>query len=268
MNFHLKSVPGRVLILLLIGLSMASCTPRKKLIYLQPATHEQSRLDTIYIGADTVEYRLQEKDILYITIRGLDEQTTNAISGSNDRVVQPNDAGVYLNSHTIDEGGNVTLPIIGTIRVTGYTVEEARLLLQSEVEKYIKEPWVNLKLAHFKVTMLGEVIRPGVYKIYEHNVTLLEALGYAGDLTNYGNRQEIMIIREDAQHQRSVAYVDLSNRDFLSSEYYHLMPNDVVYVKSYASKTYGLKEFPWLSVVSTIATLVSTAVTVYLFTKD
>lgn len=263
-----KTLSLKLLLLAFVAFSLASCTPRKKLVYFQPDPNAHAPLDTVLVGIDTSIYHLQVKDILYITIKGLDEKTTSAISGETERGIQPNDAGVYLSSHAIDDSGYVSLPLIGEVKVTGLTIQEARNLLQSEVEKYIKDPWVNLKLAYFKITVLGEVAKPGVFKVYEHQVTLLEALGYAGDLTMYGNRQEITIIREDIKHKRSIGYVDISRRDFLQSEYYYLMPNDVVYVKSYPAKNYGLKEFPWLSVVSTVATLVSTAVTVYLFTNN
>lgn len=262
MNFSLRGISQGILLAIGITVISTSCTPRKKLLYLQES--KGVLLDTISLPKDTFTYRLEAKDIIYISIKGLDDASSDPISNDpNDRAVYSGELGLYLNSYTVDDSGYVTLPFIGDIKVLGLTIGEARSIVQKQVSQYLINPWVNIKLSYFQFSILGEVKAPGVYRIYENNVNVLEALAYSGDLNEYGNRQEIMIIREEADGQK-IVYLDISDLMVINSDYFNLMPNDIIYVKPYRAKNYGIPGNTFMSTFSSLTGALTSLISIYL----
>lgn len=157
--------------------------------------------------------------------------------------------------------GYIPFPVLGPIKVAGLTVTEARELIESRLKTgdYITDPIVLIRFTNYKVTFLGEVNIPGTIVFPEERVTLLEALGQAGDITDYGNRRRILVIRE-VDGAREYGYVNLHSRDIVNSPYFYLRQNDVIYVEPMKEKTATLSDFsrrvlPWVSLGTSLLTL-------------
>jgi polysaccharide export outer membrane protein len=179
------------------------------------------------------DYRLQPADIISVQIKSSTE-TDASYSIFN---VASKQFGVYatpgsffIEGYTIDNTGKITMPILGDVEVKGLSVEEAQRLIQTQANKYLVKSTVIVKLTSFKVTVLGEVKNPGYMYVYNSQVTVFEALGLAGDLTQYGSRKNIKLIRQVPKGSQ-VILLDLTDSHLLSSDYYYLMPNDVLYVE-------------------------------------
>ncbi|MCD7973939.1 MAG: polysaccharide export protein [Candidatus Azobacteroides sp.] len=165
----------------------------------------------------------------------------------------------------VDVNGNVKLPMVGDVKVSGLTTEEATLVITELLEKYLISPTVNVRIANFKISVLGEVARPAVYTIPNEIITLPQALSLAGDLTIYGKRENILIIREE-NGKRTFARLDIRDRKIFDSEYYYLHPNDIVYVETKSSKATSTDLVYQLS--SVVLTSLTFLLTVARFFKD
>jgi polysaccharide export outer membrane protein len=218
---------------------MSSCYYNSRLIYLQDK-HFSEFSPTLIQNKKSI-YRLQSSDIISVQVKSSTETEANTIfnvaSHQNGMFTSP--GSLFLEGYTIDTNGKINLPIIGEIMVRDLTVEEAQHVIQVSANKYLNKSTVIVKLTSFKITVLGEVKNPGYMYVYNSQVTLLEALGLAGDLTLFANRKNIKIIRQVPSGSQ-VVLVNLTDPKLLSSEYFYLMPNDVVYVeplKARSSKT-------------------------------
>ncbi|MFW6019626.1 MAG: polysaccharide biosynthesis/export family protein, partial [Bacteroidales bacterium] len=141
-------------------------------------------------------------------------------------------------------------------KLTGLTVTEANQIMQDHVDMYLNNATVQLRLINFKVSLLGEVNKPGTYYIYQPSVNILELVSNAGDMTPYGNRQEVMLVRTVNGEERSV-FLDLTNRNVLESPFFYLQPGDVVYVQpNRVSKTTGFATIPWGTIFSAISSTI------------
>jgi polysaccharide export outer membrane protein len=138
-------------------------------------------------------------------------------------------ANFYMDGYTIDPDGKITLPVIGDVVVKDMTTEEAQASIQKAADKFLTKAIVIVKLTSFKVTVLGEVKNPGYYYVFNSQATLLEGLGMAGDLTAFGNRENVKLIRQTPGGSE-VVMLDLTDADLLKSPYFFMMPGDVLYV--------------------------------------
>jgi polysaccharide export outer membrane protein len=204
-----------------------------------------------------IEYRVQPGDNLFIRVVTFDEKTTmllNPLSGGNGNA-SANDAGVYLQSYTINDAGYLEFPMVGEVYVRNMNVNEIRDLLTEKLKEYLLELVVIVKLVNYNLTMLGEVDRPGQYKVYQTDINLFEAVSMAGDLTDFANRNKVAIIRQNKAGSE-VIYVDMTKRDILSSNYYYLKPNDIVYVQPVRGKQFAFATFPYGIVFGFISTTI------------
>ncbi len=228
----------------IVSLMFSSCIPQKKMLYLQA----KSETDTLtkFQNERKIEYRVQPGDNLFIRVVTLDERTTLLLNPLNPGGTQnvSGDASVYLNSYNINEGGYLDFPMVGEIFVKNLSVEEIKDKLQEKLTKYMKEFIVIVKLVNFNITMLGEVQRPGQYKIYQDNINLFEAVSMASDLTDFANRNKVALIRQ-TKTGSEVVYIDMTKRDLLLSEYYYLKPNDILYVQPVKGKQFTFANFPY-----------------------
>lgn len=239
LNLSYKSI----LFVGVFSLLLSSCIPQKKMLYLQV----KSDTDTLstFNNERKIDYRVQPGDNLYARVVSLDEQTTlllNPLGSSNGQI--SSDASVYLNSYTINEAGYLDFPMTGEIFVKNMTIEEVKDALNDQLQEYLKEFVVIVKLVNFNITLVGEVQRPGQYKIYQNNINLFEAVSMASDLTDYANRNKVAIIRQTKTGSK-VTYVDMTKRDLLLSDMYYLKPNDIVYVQPVKGKQFTFAEFPY-----------------------
>ncbi|WP_240643140.1 polysaccharide biosynthesis/export family protein [Sinomicrobium pectinilyticum] len=237
---------------------MTSCASRKNLVYFQ----DIEEIDKL---ASRVIYDpvLQPDDLLTITVSALNMET---VLPFNLPVVAYMDTGQrasgtpQLQTYLLDNQGNLEFPVIGRIKLGGLTRSEAVDLLREKISHYVKNPVINIRIMNYRVTVLGEVARPGSYTIPNERITIPEALGLAGDLTVYGKRDNILIIR-DKNGEKTYTRVDITKKDLLESPYYYLQQNDVIYVEpnkaQVQSSTYNRNATVVISIASVIIALIS-----------
>lgn len=222
-----------VFLLLINGSFLMSCVNSKQLAYFQDLN---SRADSIRNKAYAAT--VQPGDILSIQVSSL---SAEASSFFNPYAMQQAMGGQTMNvtanaplaatpGYLVAADGTITLPLIGAIPVVNQTNTQIAGLLRDKLKTYLKEPTVSVRNQNFRVTVLGEVARPSLFNINNEQITLPEALGLAGDLTIYARRDNVLIIREE-NGQRTYNRLDLTKRDVFQSPYYHLHPNDVIYVE-------------------------------------
>lgn len=231
----------------------SSCIPQKKIKYLQVKNEAEVRSE--FTNEKKIEYKIQPGDNLYIKIVSIDEKTTALFNTIDSRYANTmnNDASIYLNSYTVNEGGAVDFPLVGQVNVHNLTVGEVKDILQDSINEYIKKSVVIVKLVNFYLTMLGEVKNPGEYIIYQDELNFFEAISMAGDLTDFANRSDVKLIRQTKQGSR-IINIDLTDQDFLESDYYFLMPNDIIYIEPLKGKQFAFANFPYAIVFSAIST--------------
>jgi len=253
--FFLKN--SRLLVIIGILAYLTSCTPQKKLIYLQEKS--QSESSKVY-NSKSPDYRLRVYDVLYIRVNSINSESFdffNVGQGMNNSYLFQSEMGVYLNSYTINDSGFINFPVVGDLFVSGLTIEEAQRKVQSSINIYLKDATTIVKLASYRVSIVGDVLRPGVYYFYQDKVNLLEAIAKAGDLTVYGNRTRVMLLRKTDKGDK-ITFIDLTDRNLLNREEFYLLPNDIVYVEpNKVAKSLGFATFPWSLMLSTISTVVA-----------
>ena len=145
---------------------------------------------------------------------------------------------------------------MGKIQVRNLTIDEAKALMQTELDKYISQTTLIVKLSNFNLTILGEVNRPGMFKVYQSQINLFEAISLAGNMTNFAKNNAVKIIRQ-TDNGSEIVTVDMGSADILSSPYYYLKPNDIVYVEPLKIKQWGFTAFPYATVFSIVSLLVT-----------
>ena len=244
-----------------LTMMFVSCVPQKKMLYLKDAEMAAANISKEYVNDRSVNYKLQPGDNLYIRVLNtVDERTATSLSGDNSttRVQLSSDASIYLQSYTLDEEGCIEMPLTGKIELKNLTIDEARTKLQTELGKYVNQTTIIVKLSNFNLTVLGEVTRPGMYKVYQSQINLFEAVSMAGNMTNFAKNSEVRIIRQ-TDHGSEIVTVDMGQADILESPYYYLKPNDIIYVEPLKIKQWGFTTFPY----STVFSIISLAATLF-----
>lgn len=251
-RFNVKTIIWLSLIFLMIS----SCIPQKKMLYMRI----KSDADTLteFVNDRVVTYKVQNGDNLYIKIVSMDETTNDILNpmGSGGGGGSSAGGGNYLNSYTISEEGYLEFPLVGKIYVKNLTIEEITDLLTENLNKFIKEFVVIVKLVNFNITILGEVSSPGQYNIYQTDINLFEAIAMAGDMTDFSIRDQVTVIRK-TKNGSSVHEVDMSSKSFLSSDYFYLQPDDIVYIKPIKMKQFAFTTFPYGMVMGTISFIIA-----------
>ena len=237
-----------------LTMMFASCVPQKKMIYLKDAEMAAANISKEYVNDRSVNYKLQPGDNLFIRVLNtIDERSASAISGEyGSRNYLSSDASIYLQSYTLDEEGCIEMPLTGKIELKNLTIDQAKEKLQTELAKFVNQTTLIVKLSNFNLTVLGEVTRPGMYKVYQSQINLFEAISMAGNMTNFAKNSEVRIIRQ-TDNGSEVVTVDMGQADILSSPYYYLKPNDIIYVEPLKIKQWGFTAFPYSTVISVIS---------------
>ncbi len=211
-----------------------SCVPHKKTIYVQNKTQ---RADSVFALVNH-KYLLQVGDNLYVKIMTQDSKTIDLFnfSYSNNTTFQANEMGFHLSGLSIGPDGSITLPVFGQLMVEGKTIDEVKALIQSKVDEYLSDGVANVKLISYKITVLGEVSKPGNFQVSKPDITIFDALGYAGDISDMGDRNNVLLIRKE-NNKTKVVELDLTDIEVMLNEYFVLYPNDVIYVKPLRAKT-------------------------------
>ena len=204
---------------------LTSCYTIKKVTYLQ------SDENVLAVPNNYQAYLVQPNDILNIRVQSLDPDQSNFfnISSAENRPSQANPASLFLSGYSVNEAGIINLPIVGEIKVNDLTVEQIRQLIQNEINKYLLDAIVLVKLTSFKISVLGDVKNPGTNYVYNNQATLFEALSAAGDANLSANRSNIRLIRQVGD-KSYIIKMDLTDPKIVESPYYFLLPNDVIYV--------------------------------------
>lgn len=203
---------------------IVSCVPKKDVVYFQGIDETQSSINSNY------EPVIKADDVLYINVSTFEPKASAPFNiGVNN---EGNSTGLQLqrNTYLVDSEGFIQFPVFGSIKVAGLTKLQTIDLLKSKIETLAKDPVINLRIMNYKITILGEVSSPGSYTIQSDRITIPEALALAGDMTLFGKRENILILREDQGVKTSVR-VDITNPAIINSPYYYLTQNDVLYVE-------------------------------------
>jgi polysaccharide biosynthesis/export protein len=246
-----------LIVVVLVSL-VFSCTSQKKLAYLNNLP--EAGVEENFIMA-IPDYKIQPRDILYITVKAMmPDGTINdfLISARNygGSYIGQGESGGYLYGYDVNPEGYVVLPAVGPIKIGGLTLEETRKLLQTSAEKVFRNATVECKLLSFKFTVIGEVRSPGTYVNYNNYLTVLEAIGRAGGVGDYGNRSKVLVVRPMDKGTKTFR-LNLQDKKILSSEAYFLLPNDVVIVEPLNQKIFNMN----LPTISFILTALTSSIT-------
>ena len=225
---------------LYLPLIFTSCSSIKNVKYFTdiPDSQKVTNLSNLKY----VEPRIQPDDILSINIQTVDPAATQVLATGTlqNSAVGATTAGSTgsqtISGYLVDNSGNIELPVLGKIKVSTLTTEQAREKIRTRAAELFKDPTVNLRFANFKITVMGEVAKPGVYVASNEKVNILDALGLAGDLTIYGKRENITLIRQFEDGSRKMMHLDITNSEILNSPYYYLRQNDYLYVEPSKTK--------------------------------
>jgi polysaccharide biosynthesis/export protein len=238
-------------ILLIIAVLISSCVSMKNVKILQDNTKGGP---TNFSHGQKPIYQLKSGDHLYIKVFSVDPKTSRYFQSDFPNLM--NSSYIYLNSYPVDEEGYLHFSFIDKMMVRGLTIEDVKKKLQETLNEYFTEATIIVKLVNFRVSVLGEVKSPGTYTIDKDQVDIFQALGEAGGLTTFGNIRKITLIRQTNEGS-DVHTLDLSRKDILASEFFYLMPDDVLYVEPRNSKPYVLETLPYGTIVSTFALVLS-----------
>lgn len=263
----------RIFVCGLLALMLSACGSYKDLSYFQEIStsgdlgSNAGQLNTIQPGdvlTISVSSSKPELAIPY-NLFSARSQVASSVSGvnSSSRVI----SNVSYEGYTVSSDGTIEFPVLGTIKVAGLTREQIASKLKELLAPVMPDPVVTVTLLNFYVTVIGEVARPGTYNFPGDRLTLLEALGFSGDLTVYGNREKVMVIREE-NGSRHVEVMNLKSKDIFSSPYFYLKQNDVVYVEAVGAKAKSVSTFTtYFPVITSLASLGSTiAMMIYYIT--
>lgn len=272
MSFNNKSNLMYLWMVILCAMLM-SCASNRNLVYFSNLPAESDYSEPL---SNTIVAQIQPGDLMGITISTINPEynqllntgtlPTTSVSGNTNpsNTVVNNLAGT---GYMVDTEGYVNLPVLGRIALAGLTKEEARKKITDEVAKTAKNPIVNVRFLNYKVTVVGEVARPGSFIVPDEKINVLEALGLAGDMTAYGIRDNVIVIREK-NGARTVKSLNLNKKEVFQSQYFQLQQNDVVYVlpanKEKMANTNAAINYPKIAIgtaiISAIAVVVATLI--------
>lgn len=221
---------GRIILVCVLVL-LSSCASRKDVVYFQ----DTGNFETL-VNDNAFVSRFKVDDLVSIHVSSLNPEASvpfNLFRGASE-----GGFGAEQVDYLVDQAGEIDFPVIGKLKIEGLSPDEVRVLLRDRLSVYLKDPIINIRLRNFTVTVLGEVLRPGTYPVNGEQITILEALGLAGDLTLRGVRNNVLVIR-DFSGTKVYNRIDLTSKDVVKSPVYYLTQNDVVYVEPNKS---GIKE--------------------------
>lgn len=217
----------KLTIIFLAFIVLASCTSRKKIVYFQDI--DSTALEDVDNYSDQLE--IATNDILNINVRTLNPDAAlqfNPQAGQGQQNIRLDI--LKVNGYLVKKDGTIDFPELGAIPVNGKSTKEVQRFLEKELQDYLKNPIVSVRVINYKFTVLGEVNRPGTYEIIEENYTLLQALGQAGGLTINGKRKNVLVIRHE-DGERIAKRIDLTSSDWMNSPFYFVKQNDQIYVE-------------------------------------
>lgn len=270
MYMSMQGMGCNVFACLIVIFLLASCQSYKKVPYLQDVevVEQTVQQENLY------DAKIMPKDLLTIVVSCTSPELAipfnltvaspaSVVAGSSQLTTQP-----VLQPYLVDNEGKINFPVLGELKVGGLTKREAEQLIVDKLKPYIKEiPIVTVRMVNYKISVLGEVARPGTFTISNEKVNLLEALAMAGDMTVWGVRDNVKLIREGANGKQEIVTLDLNKAETILSPYYWLQQNDIVYVTPNKAKArnsdIGNSTSLWFSATSILVSLASLLVTIF-----
>ena len=249
MKNHL-SINIRFIVLLSI-FTLSSCITNRDLEYIRSNKELKEQ------KANVQDYRLQKGDLLSVQISTTTEQQHDFFNKENTSNSQLMMQNPYLYGYLIKENGNLNLPSFGVVKAAGFTLRELENIIRDIAVSYFESPVVKLNILNFEITILGEVNTPGTFKVVDPEVNILYALSLSHDITQFGNRRKIKIIRNEDELNR-VFYIDLTKKGVLNNADFMLQPHDIIYVAPLRKKFYAFNNL------SNIVSISLSAVTLFL----
>lgn len=254
-----KKLPIILLTLLLLG----ACVSQKEIGYLQDSEQFNATTPQPYL----YDARILPKDLLTITVSCSEPALALPFNQGGSNLTPTTTSGANPQAYLVDNGGNIDFPILGKLHLGGLTKGVAEDTLRHRLKAYLKEaPIVNVRMVNYKISVLGEVARPSTFTVANEKVNLFEALAMAGDLTIYGQRSNVKLLREDELGRKEIVLLDLKDPRIVNSPYYYLQQNDIVYVepnkaKAQNAKTSGITA--WFSIASVLTSLASLSIAIF-----
>ena len=253
-NYSIVNTKYPIYILLFL-FTFSSCITNRDLEYIRSSKEIKNA------KANKQDYRLQMGDLISIQINTTTEQQHDFFNKENLANSQLMVQNPYLFGYVIKEDGNLDLPSFGKVRAEGFTLEELENVIGKIAESYFESPIVKLNIINFKISILGEVNNPGTFKIIDPEVNILYALSLSGDMTQFGNRRKVKVIRNENELNR-VFYVDLTKKGVLNNADFMLQPHDIIYVSPLRKKFYAFNN------ISNIVSMSLSAVTLFLLINN
>mgnify|MGYP003290890316 CR=1 FL=1 len=255
----------KCMFVLLVAVLMCSCVTRKQLAYFQPITSESADAINEKMKPQP-DPRVKINDALVITVSALDPEAVLPYNLPYVSYATPTSENMPTTQtyqyYTVDADGEIAFPVLGKLRVVGLSQSEVIEMIQEKLKGQLVDPIVSMRFLNAKLTVLGEVKNPGTYLLNNGGMTLLEALGAAGDLTQYGNRSNVLVTREN-NGKLEFARLNLCSDEVFASPYFYLQQNDVVYVEPNQARTTSNQSISlWLSMVGTLSSATTVVVSV------
>jgi len=250
-------IPGHIgnIFLFFILIWVTGCQNGKNITYLKNL--DISENDKVFLNKNT-PYRIKPNDILYVRVLSTNQEVAELYNNNPTSGVTStlrSDADQYVNGFSVDKEGNIVLPVLGKLHVGGLTLEEAYDVIQDQANEFLINATVIVRLMNFKITVLGEVARPGVYSVYNNQATVLELIGRAGDVTSFGDKKHVLVIRPTDDGYKTYE-IDLTDKSILTNPGYYLIPNDVIYVKPIKGKAFRVNLPLWSLILSSLTTII------------
>lgn len=252
-----------------IVLLVASCKTPKNVAYIQNSDYiDYTKSEYLY------DARIMPKDILTITISTVNPAASepfnlvvrNPLNSSGNNISYSSGA---LQTYLVDNNGCIDFPVVGTLQVGGLTKAMCEKLIHDKIRRYMnaeENPIVTVRMSNYKISVLGEVNRPGMFTVSNEKINIFEALAQAGDLSIYGVRDRVKLIRENAKGRKEIHTVNLNDANLVSSPYYYLQQNDIIYVEPNQVKAknsaIGTSTTIWISVTGALVSLASLIVNI------
>ena len=248
---------------------LASCKTPKNVAYIQNSDYiDYTKSEYLY------DARIMPKDILTITVSTVNPDASapfnlvvrNPLNSSGNNISYSNGA---LQTYLVDNNGCIDFPVVGTLQVGGLTKAMCEKLIHDKIKRYMnaeENPIVTVRMSNYKISVLGEVNRPGMFTVSNEKINIFEALAQAGDLSIYGVRDRVKLIRENAKGRKEIHTVNLNDANLVSSPYYYLQQNDIIYVEPNQVKAknsaIGTSTTIWISVTGALVSLASLVVNI------
>jgi polysaccharide export outer membrane protein len=249
-----------ILILVLIAIVISSCASKKDIVYYQG-------IDDIELESITEiqpEVEIQVNDVVQVDIKTLNPESAIPFNKQNPgqgMMMGGNNPGMMqLMGYIVDRNGEIELPFVGKVKISGLSFVEAEEVIKSKLLSYLKDPFVSVRILNYKYTVQGEVLQPGTYETFDANLTMVQALGRAGEVNILGERKNILVIRT-VNDERVVKRIDLTDPEWMNTPFYFVKQNDIIYVEPNSPRVTQSGYIGNLGMLLSVATtLLSTAI--------